>query len=249
MFDHVFTYRTEIPEGLGWQHFGPVHLTYLIGFAIATVVMVSVYRQADLDRRRKISLAYVCIVVIMEAIKQLLCLFTGVYEPGLVPLHLCGMSIFIMAIHHFKPNKWTAALLYALSLRGALAALLFGDWTMYPVLNFYCQQSFFIHFFEFSYPVLLLAAGDLHPRLGDLWRPALYCLAVVPPVYIFNKAFGTNFFFINDAAPGSPLSFLEDLLGNPGYLIGFAGLVAIVWVLMYLPWTISDARKKHRDED
>lgn len=250
VWDYVLTYRTELPEasgGLGWEHFGAVHLTYLIGFALATAVLVVVYRRSDDVRRRRIRVAYTCIVVLLELIKQLICLVMGVYEPGLLPFHLCGMSIVFITIHTFWPNRTTAELLYSLSIPGAIAALLFADWTMYPVANFFCQQSFFIHFFEFSFPILLLSTGELRPRFTQLWRCALYLLIVVPPIYFFNRATGSNFFFLNEAAPGSPLAPLQAWLGNPGYIFGFAALVLAVWLVMYAPWMLKTLREKRAD--
>jgi hypothetical protein len=35
-------------------------------------------------------------------------------------------------------------------------------------------------------------------------------------------------------------------LGNPGYLVGFAALVAAVWVVMYLPWMLKTLVEKRR---
>ncbi|MDR0350142.1 MAG: TIGR02206 family membrane protein [Coriobacteriales bacterium] len=246
MWDNILTYRTELPDGFEWEHFGVEHLSYLIGFALATVLMVVLYRRSSETRRRKIRIAYACIVVALEVIKQLICLVKGVYEPGLIPFHLCGMSIVFIAVHTVFPNKTTAELLYSLSLPGAIAALLFSDWNIYPLANFFCQQSFFIHFFEFSFPVLLLSTGELRPRFTQLWRCVVYLLVVVPPIYFFNHAFNTNFFFLNEAAPGSPLSFLQSTLGNPGYIFGFAGLVAAVWCVMYLPWIMKTWWEKSR---
>jgi hypothetical integral membrane protein (TIGR02206 family) len=246
MWDWVLTYRTEIPEGLGWERFGAFHLVYLVGFAVAAVFMMRLYRRASARTRARIRASYAIIVVLLEVIKQILCLAQGVYEPGLVPLHLCGMTIVFIVIHTLRPNKTTAELLYSLSLPGAIAALLFSDWTMYPPLNFFCQQSFFIHFFEFSYPLLLISGGDLRPRFTQLWRCVVYLLLVVPLVYFFNHAFNTNFFFVNEASPGSPLAPLQAWLGNPGYLVGFTGLLFAVWFVMYLPWIIKTWREKCR---
>jgi hypothetical integral membrane protein (TIGR02206 family) len=248
MFDYFITYRTEIPEGLGWDHFGAIHLSYLVLFAIGCVVMALVYRRANERLRRHIKIIWCCVVVGLEIIKDAICLVTGVFEPGLVPFHLCGMTIIFIVIHTVKPNRTTAELLYSLSIPGALAALLFSDWNFYPLANFFCQQSFFIHFFELSFPIMLIAAGEIRPRFTQLWRCVLYLLIVVPPIYFFNKAFDTNFFFINEAAADSPLSFLQALMGNPGYLFGFAGLLAIVWVVMYLPWIIKTWREKRAYE-
>jgi hypothetical integral membrane protein (TIGR02206 family) len=246
MWDYLLTYRTEIPEGLGWEHFDAIHLSYLIGFALATVVMVVVYRRVGEAARMRIRVGYACAVVLLEVVKQIICLVEGVYEPGLIPLHLCGMSIFFIVIHTAWPNRTTAELLYSLSIPGAIAALLFSDWNIYPLANFFCQQSFFIHFLEFSYPILLVSTGEMRPRFTQLWRCVIYLLVVVPPIYLFNHAFNTNFFFMNEAAPDSPLSFLQSSLGNPGYLFGFAALVAAVWVVMYLPWMFKTLWEKRQ---
>jgi hypothetical integral membrane protein (TIGR02206 family) len=208
--------------------------------------MVVIYRRASDDLRKKIRVAYACIVVLLEVAKQIICLVKGVYEPGLIPFHLCGMSILFIVIHTLRPNRTTAELLYSLSVPGAIAALLFSDWTMYPLANFFCQQSFFIHFFEFTFPLLLLSTGEMRPRFTQLWRCVIYLLIVVPPIYFFNHAYNTNFFFMNEAAPGSPLAPLQAWLGNPGYLFGFAGLVAAVWVVMYLPWMLKTLWEKRR---
>jgi hypothetical integral membrane protein (TIGR02206 family) len=233
-----------MPTGVSWEHFDGAHLTYLIGFTLATVVLALVYRHAHEARRAKIRIAYACIVIFLELAKQIICLLFGVYEPGLLPFHLCGMSIIFITVHTFWPNKTTAELLYSLSLPGAIAALLFADWTVYPLVNIFCQQSFFIHFFEFSFPVLLLSAGELRPRFTQLWRCALFLLVVVPPIYFFNHTYDTNFFFLNVAAPGSPLSFLQSSLGNPGYLFGFIALVVALWLVMYLPWILKTLREQ-----
>ncbi|MDR0346811.1 MAG: YwaF family protein [Coriobacteriales bacterium] len=246
MWEHFLTYRTEIPAGLGWDHYSAPHLIYLLGFAAATLIMAIIYCRASAPVRKRIRVAYACIVVLLEVVKQLICLILGVYEPGLIPLHLCGMSIIFIAVHTAFPNKTTAELLYSLSVPGALAALLFSDWNIYPLANFFCQQSFFIHFFEFSYPILLVASGELRPRFTQLWRCVAYLLVVTPPIYFFNHSFDTNFFFLNEAAPGSPLAFLQSNLGNPGYIFGFAALVLAVWLVMYFPWILKTFwDKKH----
>jgi uncharacterized membrane protein YwaF len=86
----------------------------------------------------------------------------------------------------------------------------------------------------------------MRPRFTQLWRCVIYLLVVVPPIYLFNHTFNTNFFFMNEAAPDSPLSFLQSSLGNPGYLVGFAALVAAVWVVMYLPWMLKTLVEKRQ---
>jgi len=238
-----FTYRYDIPDGLGWPHFGLVHLSFLIAFLLGTILISGYYKKTDEKHRKAIKVTYAWIVVMLEVVKQVLVAAMGKYEPGMLVFHLCGMSIFFIFIHTYWPNRWTAAFLYSMSIPGAVAALLFCDWNLYPVANFFSLQSFFIHFFEMSYPILLVRSGELKPRFHELWRSVVYLAIVVPPIYLFNKQFGTNFFFLNDTVPDSPIAFLETFMGNPGYIFGFAGLLFLVWFFMYLPFWL-----KHRHD-
>lgn len=51
---------------------------------------------------------------------------------------------------------------------------------------------------------------------------------------IFDKCFDCNYYFINWPVPNSPLAWLAERMGNPGYLLGFAGLAAAVILTEYL---------------
>jgi len=248
MFDYVLAYRTQIPDGIGWRFFGPVHLTYLISFTALCMVLVTIYRRATKARRFHIRVALASIIVALEAAKQIFCLVRGVYEPDLAPLQLCSMTIFIIAIHTAKPNRWTAQLLYALSLPGAAAALLLPDWTAYPVANVFFQHSFFIHFFEVCYPVLLLSTGELRPRINEIWRPIVFLVVVAPPILAINYFFGTDFLMTRTVASYAPPFLTQTILGIPGYYPAFLGVILLVWVLLYLPWTIKDSREKKAAE-
>jgi uncharacterized membrane protein YwaF len=95
---------------------------------------------------------------------------------------------------------------------------------------------------------MLIRAGDLHPEIKNIWRPALFLAVVVPPVYFFNHRFDTNFFFINEGAPDSPLSFLQTIFGNY-YILSFVGLLFVVWFFMYLPFILRNAYRNRKSSD
>ena len=44
------------------------------------------------------------------------------------------------------------------------------------------------------------------------------------------------FEIVKEKTGKDPLETFEQWFGNPGYLIGFFGLVFIVWVIMYIPF-------------
>ncbi len=243
---YFWTYYTdELPAGGGFGLYSPAHLIFLAAIAAFCVLMCLWHRRLAPRGQAALGRAVTFAAAGLELAKQVLIFATlPAYPPNQLPLHLCGMSIIIEAIHALKPNKTTGEIVYCLSLPGALAALLFADWAMYPLLNFYCLQSFLIHALQIAFPIMLLASGKLRPNWRQLWRPALFLLVVAPPIFFLNRALGTNFMFLAQPTAGSPLVPLEQWLGNPGYLFGFAGLVAVIWVLMYLPLVTTEMLKK-----
>jgi hypothetical integral membrane protein (TIGR02206 family) len=251
MYDGFFAFLEDSrPPGSGFTLFGPVHLAFLAVLTVGIVAMCMAYKRLDEKRRVRMMKATALVVVALEAVKQAAVFIQlPAYPLGQLPLHLCGLSIFVEAVHAFWPNKTTGEILYSLGIPGAVAALLFCNWTMYPIWNYNCLQSFVIHGLHIAFPAMLIFGGDLRPRFKNLWRPALFLLIVVPPIYFINKVIDTNFFFVNAGSVGSPLEILIDLMGNPGFLIGFAGLLFVVWILMYLPFIAIDIKRRRQLSD
>jgi len=52
-----------------------------------------------------------------------------------------------------------------------------------------------------------------------------------------------NYMFVNWPSAGSPLVWLADRMGNPGYLIGYAALVFLCMLLMDAGYLIVAGRK------
>ena len=129
---------------------------------------------------------------------------------------------------------------------GALMGTVYANWVYMPTLNFIYITSFVLHGLMVIYPLLSLTAGDHRPSVR--WLPACFgFLATVSvPVYFFNLRFDTNFMFLAEPSPGSPLELFEQWFGNPGYLLGFVIMIAIVWAVMYVPFAIRSAAKRNK---
>jgi uncharacterized membrane protein YwaF len=106
---------------------------------------------------------------------------------------------------------------------------------MYPINNFFPINSFVIHGLHAAFIISLLATGEIKPAVKNLWRPALFLAIILPIVYFINLKLGTNFYFLNAGSEGSPLEVLVNLMGVPWFLFGFAGILLVVWALMYAP--------------
>jgi len=235
-----FAFLEDIaPPEAGFSLFGGTHLAALGLTILLAIAMCYLCKRLSDDRRWLLFRLWVVMILLMEIIQQFTFPFIhGNYWLCHIPLHMCGLLMFIEAAHVTRPNKFTGEVLYALGLPGAVAAMLFPNWTMAPITNFYALQSFVIHAFHIVFVIMLLFTGNIRPSFRGLWRPALFLLIVLPPIYLFNTITGTNFFFLNAGSAGSPLEALIDIFGNPGFLIPYAGILGFVWVLMYLPWGI-----------
>jgi len=235
---------TGAPES-GFPLYGHVHILFLIGIAIGVALLAFLYYEATDSGRLKILRVTAAVIVFSEAGRQVsFFIMLPAYPISQLPLQLCGLAEFIEIIHAAKPNKTTGEILYSLCLPGAIAALLFPDWTMYPLQSYQAIQSFVVHGLHVAFVVMPLAASDIRPSAKNLWRPLLFLLVVLPPLYFLNKAWNTNFFFINAGSQGSPLDILIRLMGNPGFLIGYAGILAAVWIVMYVPFVFINKNRR-----
>lgn len=224
-------------QGDGFPLFGFVHITALVLCAVLVIGMCLWCRSLAKDKQWLMSRVIIALALVLESIRQAsFPLVHGHYWLPHLPLHMCGLALFIEAFHGCKPNKFTGEILYALVLPGATAAMLFPDWTLYPIWHFYPLQSFTIHSLHITLAVTLVISGNVKPTPKNLWCPVLFLAVVVPPIFLFNRIYGTNFFFINAGSEGSPLEVLISIFGNPGFLLPYAGILASLWVVMYLPW-------------
>ncbi len=244
MFKYYFTYEPSIPTGIGFGQFSLTHGTMLLLMAGLIYYIVRYYIAATDSRRRHMRWGIAIAIWTMELFKDFYLAVTGQWEPSLLPLHLCGFGLMMIAVDAIHPNKTTREILYSLTIWGAFAAEIFPDWAYYPIMNQWALQSFLIHALLIAYPMMLMVSGEMVPNWRELWRPVLFLVVVVPFVIWVNGQLGTNFFFLNVAAPGSPLEPLQQAFGHGGlYITVVLSLLALMWVIMYTPWEIAKRRK------
>jgi hypothetical integral membrane protein (TIGR02206 family) len=225
--------------------FSAVHLGALAVLALIVAALVVVYRRADPARRRRLRTAIGWTVLLLEVARQTGTLASGHYSADILPLHVCAIATASVFVDSHWPNRWTGDFLYALGWWGALAADLFPDWSTRPILNVYTWQSFLIHALIFGYVLMRLVAGDFIPNVANLWRVALMAAVFGGIGAAANAAWGTNFWFLNAGAPGSPLEAIHTVAG-PLYLPVLTVLMAVLWALLYLPWVVRSRRLSQR---
>ena len=230
-----------VPEGVGFDQFGALHLVWLTVFAALVIGNYFWYRKLSEKGRKIWKLSCAGLLIADEVFKVVMLVIGGRYQASYLPLHLCSINIFLITIHAIKPYKLLGGYLYTVGIPGAMAALLFPSWTALPLGNFMHIHSFTVHMLLAGYPIVLAAAGELAPSVKKLHQYLLLLVAMAIPIYGINLLLDTNFMFLMSADPGNPLYLFEQLWGS--HLLGFPVIIAAVLVVMYVPLVILRKRK------
>ena len=229
-----YTYH-DLPSGVGFSYFGAKHLTALALIAIGIVACCLVFaRLAERGRGRMLK-GIAVLVAAGELARDVVLVCVGHFGMEFLPLHLCSFAIVVYVVHSFMPESRLRDALgeisWCLLMPGSMSALLFPNWTAYPMLNFMNLHSFLWHALLVLYPVLLLLGGRIRPRVGHWWYAAVFLLVVVPPVYAFDVVTGYNYLFVNFPLAGTPMTVLSELLGA-WWRVGYAAFALAVIVAM-----------------
>lgn len=116
-----------------------------------------------------------------------------------------------------------AEIALCLFMPGAVLGILFPVWSVYPAFHYMTIHGFIYHALIILYPWLLFVSGNVRPRTKHIWQPVLFLCCIVPPVYLFNKKFDSNYMFINlSTSQYATESSCRSNWKSPGYLLGYA---------------------------
>jgi hypothetical integral membrane protein (TIGR02206 family) len=224
---------------MGYPLFGAAHLLSVGITLIVVAVLVLVISKQEDARQRRFLKTLPLFMVFMEICKDSFLVSVHRFGIGYLPLHICSIGIFIFLLREWLPWEWAkkvfGEIAFIIIMPASFAALLFADWTVYyPVLNFMNLYSYVWHGLLILYPVMLKVRGDVRPSIRNIGYVLGFLCVVVPPIYLFDKRFGCNYFFVNWPVAGSPLEYMASFMGNPGYLLGYAGLTIAVILAMYI---------------
>ena len=241
--EHFFDTAETIPAGFGFSYYGGQHLLWLAVFLTVTVWSCMEFKGSGWRKRRRWQKTVAVLLVLDELFKVVMLVIGGNFMLKYLPLHLCSINIFLIAIHAWRPSKLLGNFLYLVCIPGAIAALLFPTWATLPPVNFMYIHSFTIHILLILYPVVLTAGGDIVPERRMFPKCVLLLLVMAVPIYFFNLLGNTNFMFLMYPETGSPLLWFEEHWGN--HLLGYPVLLTAVAAVMSIP-TFFMGKKRHR---
>lgn len=235
---YFFVYGDSLPENVGFSMFGVVHLFWLALLLAGSVLFLKKYARWSVKRQKCaeqiVGLALIALIFIRMVYVTMIGKMS-VYE---LPLHLCSIAGILCGLHAFVKWDWLGQVLYSLCLPGTVLALIFPDWYYYPALHFITIEGFLFHAGIIIYVGCQLISHKIVPSLKKIWKVLLFLFFVVPLIYWFDVRFHANYMFVRYPSVGSPLELLTALMGNPGYLLGYAALAVLVIGLMDLGYYV-----------
>lgn len=228
-----FRFQTDYPAGSGFRLFGMAHFIWLIVIAFLWIVTTKWYLRID-DRTKKRA----CVILgsflpIMGIYRDVILMITGHFNKEFLPFHLCSMALWIGALYVWTKNFFIGMVYVLLCVPGAISALLFPDWSMYPFLNYMHIHAFVSHGSIVCLGMWLFFSGEICPRWKDLWMPLVFGIIGILVVYPVNQQLGTNYWFVSSPSSGSPLIFIANVFGERWYLLGFI-LFCFVMIVIWL---------------
>ena len=250
--EYFWKQQDDIPQGMGYPLFGKEHILSTAITLIIVVLFICIFIKRNKKTQQRILKAIPLFLILLESFKDLFLVSVHRFGIWYLPLHVCSMGIFVFSLAEYLPwkkaKKVFGEIALILIMPGALAALIFPDWTVYyPVLNFINLYAYVWHGLLVLYPILLLIRKDVTPSVKHIHYIILFLCIVVPPIYAFDKHYGVNYFFVNWPERDTPLAWLASFMGNPGYLIGYTVMAVTVILLIYLILYCFTGRKKDTD--
>jgi hypothetical integral membrane protein (TIGR02206 family) len=218
------------------------NLMLLASFVLAVAIFVigSINNPRQNEKMLKL---IVFSIVALEISRQIWAISMGNYLwSEMLPLHLCGIQIFLMPL--MLKTKWPLLknFVYLTAFPGALAALLFNETVFYkyPVFHFQSIQTFVIHTLIMIVPIFLMVFDGFRPKLTYILPSTALLAGIAIFDGVVNVLTGGNYLFIASAPADTPIAWVADVTGWPGYIPVMIGIVVIIWLILVLPFTISE---------
>ena len=228
---HFFDTTETVAEGMGFSLFGSLHIKWLVVCVVTIAVCCIFYRQLQTVGRKHFRKIIAWLLVADELFKMAVLFLGGNYNFTYLPLHLCSINIFIIAVHAYKPCKLLDNFLYTVCIPGALASMLFPSWASLPITAGMHWHSFTVHILLMLYPIVLSVNGDIKPELKSMPKSLGLLAFMAVPIYGINLLLDTNFMFLMYAEPGNPLYLFEQMWGS--HLWGFPVIITGVMIVMF----------------
>ena len=245
MTSYFWAEETEIPAGNGYKLLGTEHLAVLASLIVLVAAIICLFRKTSESRRQLIIKTIAAALPLLETFKICFLIRIGHMGVGYLPLHLCSMSIFMYPVIAFSKNRSLREILseisYCTLLPAAVSALVFPDWTMYPMFSFMNIYAYLWHILQVIFPLMCICQEIAVPNIRHLWWNTVFLFSVGIPVYIFDCVCSCNYWFLRWPVPGTPLVEMSEVLDGKVYIPLLLFVASVVNLCMILFFRIIGA--------
>jgi len=222
---------------------------YIAVFLAATVLYAFIYRRLDGSRRRTADRIVGSSVFFFGFCEYFITFLVGRFTVYTLPIHVCSLMYMLVPLHAWtgsaregsfgaRLHAFLGAVIFHPGILGAWAALLFPDWLYYPFWNYLSICGFMGHGLVSVYGASVVIRSAEAPEqkklfLRDFLRSAAFLLSGMLIMYFFDRATGTNYWFMAGPGNDSPLTSFYERGGYGGYLAAFIITGTVVTALWY----------------
>lgn len=222
-----------------FQLFGTHHqAAILVVAAVYIAVLTFAGRWATSRQRMTIARGMGILLVLQEFSLHGYHLFAGTWNyREILPLHLCGFSVFLVAYTLFTRNPRVFEVVYFWGIAGATQSLLTPNLKVtFP--HFLYFQYFTSHGLIILGVLYLIVTTGLRPSLRGLHK--VYALTAVAAAFVglFNWLTGSNYMFLSEKPYGTNLTSL--MAPWPWYIGQIAIIGLLNFYLLYVPYALVD---------
>ena len=237
-------------EFLAWNYNGePFRLlssSHLIALSVVVLVnlsIISLRRNVSPQARRAFRYGLAALLILNEMALHLWIWTTGNWTvQTMLPLHLCGLFVYISAIMLITKSYTLYEFAYFLGIGGATQALLTPGLGIYGFPHFRFFQIFVAHGSIVTAAIYMTAVEQYRPYWTSLLRAVVGANLYMLLVGLVNALIGSNYLFIAHK-PDTPS--LLDVLGPwPWYILSAEAVGLAVGLLLYLPFAIQGRRQR-----
>lgn len=232
-------------DGGSFELFGTGHLVYL-GIVLAIITfLIWGWQSPDDASKRRVRLLIASIMLVNEIAWYAWNIGHGVWSVRQnLPLHLCGMSIWTTIYMLFSRDYRLFEFLFFISLAGASQAVITPSAGEYGLPHFRAIQTLLSHGMLVIATVYIAAIEGHRPTWSSIWKTMLALNIYMVFVFGVNTLLGSNYLFLMRKPDTASLF---DLMGPwPWYIVAAEFLAMTVFVLLYLPFALSDRRAAAR---
>ena len=92
---YFFANPNIVPLSLKWYAYGIEHMILLLTILVFNIYMCKKFVKLSTEQQNKLLKFFAVLIVVQELLKDILHFYAGTLNLEHLPLHLCGISIFI----------------------------------------------------------------------------------------------------------------------------------------------------------